>query len=97
MQVNGINGTIIGPYDFSGSIGKPGKYDDSDVQELLKRYEEISKKVDKPMGYHVIQPDHNLVLEKIRAGYEFIAFSLDTLFLGTLCRKELNRLLEKIK
>ena len=97
ITVDGIDGTIIGPYDLSGSIGKPGKYDDLDVKVMLRRYEKISKKINKLMGYHVIQPDHKLVLEKIRAGYNFIAFSLDTLFLGTICRDELNILQEKIK
>ncbi len=49
------------------------------------------------MGYHVIQPNHKLVLEKIKAGYTFIAFSLDTLLLGTICRDELNLLCKRVK
>lgn len=43
LSVDGIDGTIIGPYDLSGSLGKPGKYEDSDVREALNRYEEIAK------------------------------------------------------
>ena len=97
LSVDGVDGTIIGPYDLSGSLGKPGMYDDPEVCKVLKRYEEISKKIGKPMGYHIIQPDHRLVLEKINAGYEFIAFSLDTLFLGTICRKELIDLKKSIE
>jgi len=97
LQVDEIDGTIIGPYDLSGSMGKPGKYDDEDVKVQLKRYEEISKKLDKTMGYHVIEPDHKLALEKIDAGYDLIAFSLDTLFLGTICRDELNLIRNRVK
>ena len=97
LHVDEIDGTIIGPYDLSGSMGKPGKYNDPDVQEVLKRYEEISKDIGKPMGYHVIQPDHKLVLEKIRVGYTFIAFSLDTLFLGTICREQMRLLKEGMR
>ncbi|MAG39042.1 2,4-dihydroxyhept-2-ene-1,7-dioic acid aldolase [Candidatus Woesearchaeota archaeon] len=92
ITVDGIDGTIIGPYDLSGSMGKPGKYEDSDVVDVLRKYEEVSKKVDKPMGYHIIEPNHKLVLEKIKNGYTFIAFSLDILFLGTICRQEMNSL-----
>ena len=33
-----------------------------------------------------------LLLEKIDAGYTFLAFSLDTLFLGTICREEMKKL-----
>jgi len=97
LSVDGIDGTIIGPYDLSGSMGKPGKYEDSEVYQVLERYEGISKKVGKPMGYHVIEPDYRLVLEKIEAGYSFIAFSLDTLFLGRMCRQQLEELKSNIK
>jgi len=97
LKVDGINGTIIGPYDLSGSMGKPGKYNDSDVQKVLKKYEDISKDMGKPMGYHVIHPDYKLVIDKISAGYTFIAFSLDTLLLGTLCREQLKLLKDAIK
>ena len=92
ITVDGIDGTIIGPYDLSGSMGKPGKYEDSDVVDVLKKYEEVSNKMDKPMGFHIIEPNHKLVLEKIKNGYTFIAFSLDILFLGTICRQEMNSL-----
>ncbi len=96
ITVDGIDGTIIGPYDLSGSMGKPGKYEDSDVVDVLRKYEEVSKKMDKPMGYHIIKPNHKLVLEKIKNGYTFIAFSLDILFLGTICREEMNFLRSSI-
>ena len=43
LSVDGVDGSIIGPYDLSGSMGKPGKYDDSDVQAVCKQYEEISE------------------------------------------------------
>ena len=86
LELEGIDGTFIGPYDLSGSMGKPGQYHDADVKEVLKRYEEIVKNYDKLIGYHVIEPDAKLVEEKIEKGYNFIAFSLDTLFLGTYCK-----------
>jgi|TARA_Y100000310_G_C20657052_1_gene802513 2-dehydro-3-deoxyglucarate aldolase len=97
LLVDGIDGTIIGPYDLSGSLGKPGKYDDLDVKDVLSNYEKISKKVGVTMGYHVIKPDYSLVLEKINTGYEFIAFSLDTIFLGTTCREQVRMIKENAK
>lgn len=95
INTDGIDGTFIGPYDLSGSMGKPGNYNDEDVKQALIRYEEIAKKYDKLIGFHVIQPDHNLVLERIKKGYNFIAFSLDTLFLGTIAKNELQKILGK--
>jgi 2-dehydro-3-deoxyglucarate aldolase len=92
LGVKGIDGTIIGPFDLSSSMGKPGKFHDPDVIDALLKYETISKKLKKEMGYHVIKPDHKLVIEKIEAGYTFIAFSWDTYFLGIKCRNEIDKI-----
>ena len=92
LSLEAIDGTFIGPYDLSGSMGKPGRYDDDDVKEVLQRYEDIAKKYNKFIGFHVIQPDYQLVLDKIDKGYNFIAFSLDTLFLGSIARNQMNEL-----
>jgi 2-keto-3-deoxy-L-rhamnonate aldolase RhmA len=92
INVDGVDGTFIGPYDLSGSMGKPGQYNDQDVKDALKDYETIANKYNKLIGFHVIQPDFNLVKEKINNGYNFIAFSLDTIFLGTMVREQVNKL-----
>ena len=92
LSIDSVDGTFIGPYDLSGSMGKPGKYDDEDVKQVLEKYEKIVAKYDKYVGFHVIKPDYQLVKEKISKGYNFIAFSLDTLFLGTLTRNQMNKL-----
>ncbi len=95
LGLEGIDGTFIGPYDLSGSMGKPGSYDDDDVKEVLKKYESTAKKYNKLIGFHVIQPDYKLVVEKIKQGYNFIAMSLDSLFLGSVAREQ-NVKLRKI-
>lgn len=92
LQTNGVDGTFIGPYDLSGSLGKPGDWEDLDVKNALLVYEDTVKKYDKWVGFHVIQPDYNLVNEKIKKGYNFLAFSLDVLFLGTLVRNQVTEL-----
>lgn len=92
MQTDGVDGTFIGPYDLSGSLGKPGLWDEAEVKEALISYEETVKKYDKWIGFHVIQPDYRLVNEKIEKGYNFIAFSLDVLYLGTLVRNQMIEL-----
>jgi 2-dehydro-3-deoxyglucarate aldolase len=97
LSTEGIDGTFIGPYDLSGSLGKPGCFDDPEVIEALDRYEAIAKKHDKWIGFHVVQPDYRLVLDKIRKGYNFIGFSLDTLFLGSVCRDQVRNLKANIE
>ena len=92
LSLDEVDGTFIGPYDLSGSMGKPGRFDDDDVKEVLSRYEKIVKQYDKLIGFHVIQPDYNLVKDKLKLGYNFVAFSLDTLFLGTIARDQMSNL-----
>jgi 2-dehydro-3-deoxyglucarate aldolase len=92
LTTNGVDGTFIGPYDLSGSLGKPGQWDEPIVKEALLLYENTVKKYDKWIGFHVIQPDFQLVNEKIAKGYDFIAFSLDVLFLGTLVRDQMKQI-----
>ncbi len=92
LTVKGIDGTIVGPYDLSGSMGKPGRYNEPDVMDALKRYEDISVRLNKPMGFHVIKPDYQLLIEKIEQGYSFLAFSWDTYFLGVKCREEMQKI-----
>ena len=96
LSVKGIDGCIIGPYDLSGSLGVPGKFNHPDMLAALKKVEQTccDKKV--ALGYHVIQPDYKLVLEKKSSGYSFIAFSLDILFLGNSCREQLSKLMGKL-
>jgi len=89
LSVEGIDGIIIGPYDLSGSMGKPGQFNDADVKMAIKKVEEICKKLDKPAGYHVIRPDNKELRNKIKDGYTFLAFSLDFLFLGEKVRMEM--------
>jgi 2-dehydro-3-deoxyglucarate aldolase len=95
IQTEGIHGTFIGPYDLSGSLGKPGQYDDDDVKEALMRYDSIASKYNKLIGFHVVPPDYKLVEEKISKGYNFIAFSFDAFFLGTTIRQQLGFLKKK--
>jgi hypothetical protein len=65
IQVEGLDGTFIGPYDLSGSIGKPGQFEDEDVKNMLMTYEKQAKQTGKYMGFHVIRPESDLVIEKI--------------------------------
>ena len=95
LSVKGVDGCIIGPYDLSGSLGLPGDYDNPKVAKELKKIEEICKKMKKPLGMHIIPPDYKIIKEHMKKGYTFLAFSLDTLFLGTICKKQLDKIKEK--
>jgi len=97
LSVEGVDAFIIGPYDLSGSLGKPGEFDHSEVMDALTEIRNISSKVNITAGYHVVSPQNDLVLKRIEEGYSFIAFGVDFLFLGEMCRGELRNLREAIR
>lgn len=87
LSVEGVDGSMIGPYDLSGSLGHPGEFERKDVKAAVARYEAVCKKMKKPMGFHVIQPDPEAVRQYRARGYTFLPVSLDTLYLGLHCRE----------
>jgi 2-dehydro-3-deoxyglucarate aldolase len=92
LSEEGVDGSIIGPYDLSGSLGKPGNFEDSKVKEAIAHYEEVCCKMKKTMGFHVVQPSVEKSLQYKNAGYTFIAIGLDTLYLGEKCREILGKI-----
>jgi 2-dehydro-3-deoxyglucarate aldolase len=65
--------------------------------DALTEIRNISSKVNITAGYHVVSPQNDLVLKRIEEGYSFIAFGVDFLFLGEMCRGELRNLREAIR
>lgn len=97
LDVQGIDGIIVGPYDLSASMGKPGMFYDTDVKEVLAEIDRVCLEKSKNLGFHVIESDHKKVLEKLDMGYNFLAFSLDFFFLGDLARQQMEALKSKMQ
>lgn len=92
LSVKEIDSTLIGPYDLSASMNKPGQYDLPEVKEAIAKYDKICDELNKPKGAHVIQSDYSFTQEKIDLGYTFLAFSLDFFFLGDKAREQMTLL-----
>lgn len=86
LSVDGVDGSIIGPYDLSGSLGYPGEFDRKEVKAAVKRYEEVCRKMNKPMGFHVVRPEADIAVKYKKKGFSFVAVGLDTLYLAENCR-----------
>ncbi|MBI4369363.1 MAG: 2,4-dihydroxyhept-2-ene-1,7-dioic acid aldolase [Elusimicrobia bacterium] len=100
LEVPGVDGFMVGPYDISGSLGLPGEFEHPKFKEAIKTISAVASAVDAMAGYHVVYPRLDEVEQKIVEGYRFIAYSTDALFLGESCRQGLNSirtLQEKIK
>lgn len=92
LKVKEIDASIIGPYDLSASLGFPGEFNKKEVKEAIKNYLEVCNALNRIAGIHIIAPKAEKAADKIKDGFRFIGFSLDTLFLGEKVRKELTKL-----
>lgn len=90
LETEGVDASIVGPYDLSASLGYPGEYERKEVKNAIKEYIRISRKANIPAGFHVVPPEAKRIKEKIKEGFKFLGFSLDTLFLGTSVRNLLS-------
>lgn len=89
LQIDRISGVFLGPYDLSGSMGIPGQFEHPRMKEAIETVAKKTKQAGKLLGAHIIAPDHTLVKKHADLGYNFIAFSIDTFFLGQKIKEEL--------
>jgi len=87
LGTDGVDGSIIGPYDLSASLGHAGDFEKPDMKQALKLYEDVCRRMKKPMGAHIVEPDPKIVLNYICKGYTFLAVGFDALYLGRKCRE----------
>ncbi|CAE6493291.1 2-dehydro-3-deoxyglucarate aldolase [Nitrosomonas nitrosa] len=90
LSVSDIDAYIIGPYDLSGSMGRPGELDHPEVQIAIEKVLEAGRRLNKPGGIHVIEPDPAALRKRIGAGFNFLGYSLDIRILDTLCRQHMK-------
>ena len=81
LSLSDVDAIMIGPYDFSGSIGIPGDFKHKKYLNNLNLILKKSKKYKKTIGIHSISTNPNDCKDYIKQGYKFIACSLDTIFL----------------
>ena len=94
LSVDGIDGYIIGPYDLSGSMGIPGQFDHPDLLVVMEKIRVIARKMNKPGGIHIVEPDAEQLQIKINEGQKFIAYSVDIRMLDSACRDGLTKVKE---
>jgi len=96
LSVDGIDGTIIGPYDLSGSMGYPGEFGRDDVRLAIENVKLACVRNKKPYGFHVIESDSQKTQDKINDGCTFLAYSLDFFFLGDSARDGMNKIKKEL-
>ena len=97
LAVPGIDAYIIGPYDLSGSMGRPGDLNHPDVQAAIAQVLEAGRRAQKPGGIHVIEPDPQALQQRIAAGFNFLGYALDIRILDSICRTHLQSIRATLK
>lgn len=85
LQVEGLDAIMVGPYDLSASMGLTAKFDNQDFIDIINSILKTCIKYNIPCGDHIIDPDTELLKERISLGYRFIAYSVDAVFLNQSC------------
>lgn len=85
-KVNGLDAIFIGPYDLSASLGVLGQFDNPVFLSAIDtvRAECAANKI--PSGIHVVQPSVEELRTRIEEGYQFLAYSMDSVFLQSAAR-----------
>jgi 2-dehydro-3-deoxyglucarate aldolase len=86
LSVPGVDAVFIGPYDLSASMGITGQFDDPRMLDATQRILSACQEHGVAPGIHVVPPDAEEVVRRIRQGYRLIAYSLDITMLATACQ-----------
>jgi 2-dehydro-3-deoxyglucarate aldolase len=97
LSVPGLDGTFIGPYDLSLSLGIPGQITHPEVLAAKKKVLDATLAHGLIAGVHFVHPGTAAddCRQAIKEGYRFIALGTDILFLGDSARalhKEVSHL-----
>jgi 2-keto-3-deoxy-L-rhamnonate aldolase RhmA len=80
LAVPGLDAVFIGPYDLSGSLGKPGRTSDPEVVEAVRTIWESAASAGIPAG--IFAPDADAGRAAAADGFSLIAAATDALLLG---------------
>ena len=91
LSLDGLDGSFLGPYDLSASIGIPGQFNTKKFKDLVIEYNQITSKFSKKKGFHVVSKNIEDVTQKKSEGYDFLAFNFDVFFMGLSIREFLKK------
>ena len=76
-----IDAVMIGPYDLSGSLGKPGNFKSKIFKNLTKKIIKECQNSKTSVGIHEVDPSKKNVSKLIKSGYNFMVLSSDIFLL----------------
>lgn len=89
LEVAGINGVFIGPYDLSGSYGLPGHVQHAVVQRAQKTVMAACRAAGVVAGQHIVHSDESKIAAALADGFTFLCLDGDSIFLGGSAKQAL--------
>lgn len=96
INVDGVDGFIVGPYDLSASLGVPGQFDHPSMIQAMDEIQAIMKTCAKAAGFHVVHSNRDMLLSKKQEGYSFLAYGDDMVFFSEKLN-EVNQDLQQLR
>ena len=84
LAIEGLDAILIGPYDLSASMNITAEFENPLFVQTMKKIINACRDFKIPCGYHVVKQDVKLLEQKIKDGYQFIAYSIDAVCLQEL-------------
>jgi 2-dehydro-3-deoxyglucarate aldolase len=91
LTVKGLDAIIIGPYDLSASMNIVAQFDHPNFADALNKILVGCKKKKIPAGIHIVDPTLDQLNLRIEEGYQFIAYSIDSVFMRLSAQNPLNQ------
>ena len=90
LKVKGLDAVLIGPYDLSASMNLTAKFEDEEFLHIIEKIRTLSNQYSVACGIHVVNPKHDDLKQRIDEGYQFIAYSVDSVFLSKGCENPIK-------
>jgi 2-dehydro-3-deoxyglucarate aldolase/4-hydroxy-2-oxoheptanedioate aldolase len=90
LEVDGFDGILVGPFDLSASMGKPGQVEDPEVRTAI---ETIGKKcMNRGMPCGIFGASASFLAPFIDMGFRFVVAGMDVMHLAASAGRELHQL-----
>lgn len=87
LQVVGIDAIMIGPYDLSGSYGKLGQVEDSEIKQAIQIIHDACHRHKKPVGIFALKSEQAKAY--LKQGYQLVATGIDFHYLWNAAKESL--------
>lgn len=89
VEIDGVDGIFIGPYDLSVALGKPGVFDTAEFQSAVERIFTAVQKAGKIVIMYTTNPDE--VAQYFRRGVQAVTLSTDIKLMISQLRDTVHR------